>query len=120
MKSINLILLSVVGVSAGQLLLKYGMNSLAIDFGLANLLNAFVQVFSNVFVLLGLLTFFVSSILWLVVLSKTDLSLAYPLLAIGYIVVVVASWLFLGESIGLTRVLGIVIICGGVFLLSRT
>jgi drug/metabolite transporter (DMT)-like permease len=57
---------------------------------------------------------------WLLVLSRVEVSYAYPLLSIVYIVTAFAGWLFFHESIGATRWAGIVVICIGVWLITRS
>jgi drug/metabolite transporter (DMT)-like permease len=54
------------------------------------------------------------------VLSRVEVSYAYPLLSVGYIVTTFAGWLFFHESIGPTRWAGIVVICIGVWLITRS
>ena len=61
-----------------------------------------------------------SVILWIVVLSKVEVSFAYPLLSIGYVVVALVGWRFFGESLSAIRFVGIVIICIGVYLISKS
>jgi multidrug transporter EmrE-like cation transporter len=57
---------------------------------------------------------------WWAVLSQLSLSLVYPSLAIGYALTALLAWLVLGEQVSPVRWLGIVTICLGVFLLSRS
>jgi multidrug transporter EmrE-like cation transporter len=57
--------------------------------------------------------------LWLLVLSRVEVGLAYPMLSIGYVVNAVAAWWLFGEELTATRIAGIVVICFGVWLLSR-
>ena len=115
-----LILASVALVDIGQLFLKYGMNQVgSLDFS-QGILPLFLSVFSNIFVLVGTLFFVSSSFGWLLALSKVPLSYAYPIVSIGYVIVSVFSWMLFHESLSGLRILGITIIVGGVFFLSRT
>jgi multidrug transporter EmrE-like cation transporter len=57
---------------------------------------------------------------WLIVLSKLEVSVAYPLLSIGYVITAVVGLFFLGENVTLLRVFGIALICGGLFFITRT
>ena len=119
-KGLLLVLLSVVLVDIAQLLLKYGMTQIgSLDFS-SGIFPVFVHIFSNVYVILGVLLFVSSSVGWLVALSKMPLSLGYPILSIGYVIVSVLSWIFFGESLSFLRIIGLAVIVGGVFLLSRT
>ena len=56
----------------------------------------------------------------LVVLSRVEVSAAYPMLSIGYVLAAVMGYFFLGESVGVERMAGIALICGGVLLVART
>ena len=119
-KGLLLVLLSVVLVDIAQILLKYGMTQIgSLDFS-SGIFSVFVHIFSNVYVILGVLLFVSSSVGWLVALSKMPLSLGYPILSIGYVIVSVLSWIFFGESLSFLRIIGLAVIVGGVFLLSRT
>ena len=57
---------------------------------------------------------------WLIVLAKLEVSVAYPLLSIGYVITAFVGFFFLGENVTLLRVLGIAVICGGLYLITRT
>ncbi len=105
----------------GELLLKHGMNQVGLlSFEMRLLLPSLLRAFTNPYVILGLGSIFVGAIFWLSVLSRVNLSYAYPMLSISYILVVFASWLMLGEPLSLTRILGVVIIMGGVFVVYRS
>ena len=69
-------------------------------------------------VILGFLLYVISSGFWLSVLAVWDLSYAYPLIAVGYILVALLSWWLLKEPIPLLRWAGILVICLGVVLLG--
>lgn len=119
-KSIVLIIVSVVLGLAGQLCLKIGMNQLG-ELNLSSLrsiVQTFVQVFTTPLVLLGLAFYGVSSIFWLVVLSRVDLSYAYPLLAMMYVLIPLASKYILHETVPPRRWLGIAVVVVGVLLVS--
>lgn len=115
-----LVLVSVLLVDVGQLFLKYGMNQIGnLDFH-AGYIMTFVGIFSNVYVLIGAVLFVSSSLGWLLALSKVPLSYAYPIVSLGYVFVSVLSWMFFEENLSLLRIVGLSIIVGGVFFLSRT
>ena len=67
----------------------------------------------------GLALYGISSLVWLIVLSRLDLSYAYPLLASMYIVLPLLSMVFLKESIPPLRWLGMLVVIAGVILVSR-
>ena len=79
-----------------------------------------LRVGMNPFVLLGLGCYVVSVVVWLLVLSRVDVSYAYPMLSVGYIVAALAGKAFFGEPVDLVRWMGIVTICVGVYLITRT
>jgi multidrug transporter EmrE-like cation transporter len=80
------------------------------------LLNAFL----NPRIIGGLFCYFISMLLWLIVLSKVDLSVAYPLLGTSYILIVFSAWFILKEPVSLTRWIGTCIISIGVILVARS
>ena len=57
--------------------------------------------------------------MWILALSRVDVTIAYPMLSLGYVVTALAAWVFLGEVLSLSRVLGIRIVILGVFILAR-
>jgi multidrug transporter EmrE-like cation transporter len=68
----------------------------------------------------GIVCYAASLCVWLAALSKAPVSTAYPMLSLGYVVVAAVSVLWLGESMGAAKVLGIALICAGVILVSRS
>lgn len=117
MKAIYLILISILFVASGQLLLKKGvMDAGELDFG--NLTQTIPKLLTSPLLLLGIAIFVSSSVLWLIALSRTELSYAYPLLSIGYALVAVLSWLFFDEKLGVLRIAGIGVIIIGISLMS--
>jgi multidrug transporter EmrE-like cation transporter len=71
-------------------------------------------------VLGGLACYGVSLLLWLYVLGRVEVSFAYPFLALGFVLVAVAGWQWLGEPMPPARVAGIGIILAGVLVLARS
>jgi len=117
-----LILLAGVLLNAGaQLLLKAGVQPLgAIGETPGTLLPALVTAFSRVPVLAGLACYVVSVAVWLIALSRVDVSIAYPMLSLGYIINAIAAHYLLGEAVTLQRWLGIGFIIVGVWLVARS
>ncbi len=122
MKSLLLILLSVVMGVSGQLCLKMGMGQVRLTGGegLAGLLPVALRVFTTPLIVAGLTFYAVGSVFWLAVLSRLDLSLAYPMLALTYVLVPLTAWLVLGEQVPVGRWLGIGVVIVGVLIISRT
>lgn len=118
MRAIKYILASVLLVNLGNLMAKYGLQHYPFQFD--SILTSYVNLFTDPFILIGLMAVGTSSIFWLAALSKADLSYAYPMISIGYIITAVASWIFFKENLTLVRMAGIFVICSGVFLMSKS
>jgi multidrug transporter EmrE-like cation transporter len=119
---VSLILLAAAFGVCGQLSLKVGMNQVG-QLGAEVLdqpLQVAVRVVSTPLVASGLAMYVFGAILWMMVLSRSALSFAYPILAIGYAITPMLAWLLLGENMNAVRWLGIAVICAGVFVVSRS
>lgn len=115
-----LILLGVLLNAAAQLLLKAGMNQIGhFEFSFANIMPIGLKVIGNFPIITGLFTYVVSVAVWLLVLSRVQVSYAYPMLSIGYIVNAIAAYYFFGESLSVIRMTGIFVIISGVYLVSQ-
>ncbi len=117
MKNLLLIFISVLLGASGQVLMKKGMQVFGIV-TLDNVWSQLVRIFLVPYIAIGFLCFGISAILWLVVISKAELSYAYPLVSFGYVIVVLSSWIFFKEDISLARLAGLAFICLGVSLVS--
>jgi multidrug transporter EmrE-like cation transporter len=107
--------------AAAQLFLKEGMRRIGhFEFIWANAVPITMQVAGNVFVLGGLLCYVISVAVWLLVLSRVEVSFAYPLLSVGYIVNAVAGYYLFQENLSVMRITGIVIICVGVYFVTKS
>jgi multidrug transporter EmrE-like cation transporter len=116
-----LILFTVFTNAAAQIMLKKGMNSVgALDIGADGLIVTVFRVVFSPFVFLGLATFVVSMASHLVVLSKVQLSYAYPFLSLAYVVVAAYSYFFFAEDVGLARLAGIGLIVAGTILIAQS
>ncbi len=104
---------------AGQLLMKRGMMSFG-TFPVSQLLVNIIPMFLNPWVFVGLICFGLSSVFWLVVLSRMELSLVYPMVSVAYVIVALLSWYFFKENLSLIRWAGIAVIVLGVVLISRS
>lgn len=103
----------------GQLMMKHGMMMFG-QFPVTHLLSNLLPMVFQPYVFIGIMCFGISSIFWLVVLSRIDLSMAYPLVSIAYIVTAIFSYYVFKENISIIRWIGIITICLGVFLVSRS
>jgi multidrug transporter EmrE-like cation transporter len=118
-KSIPLILVFTVLVVAGQLLLKHGLSNYQI-FGLGELMRNIIKIVFSPYVFAGLALYVVSTGIWLVVLSRTSLSFAYPFISISYVLIIITSRIFFNELIDTYKVVAIILIISGVFMLSQS
>jgi multidrug transporter EmrE-like cation transporter len=68
----------------------------------------------------GLVCYAVSLVVWIMGLSRVDVTIAYPMLSIGYVINALGAYWLLGEAISMQRLLAIAVILAGVILLYRT
>lgn len=116
-----LILIGVLLNACAQLLLKAGMSQIGhFNFSLSNVIPIGLKVMGNPPILTGLFAYVFSVGVWLLVLSRVQVSVAYPMLSIGYVVNAIAAYYLFGESLSLVRMTGIFIIITGVYLVSQT
>lgn len=117
-----LILASITLSSFAQILMKLGMSSKPVQLAISDqsIWKAGMTVATSVPVLAGLLAYGVGALIWLAVLSKVDVSLAYPFVSLGFVMVVLLSALLLGEHITPMRLIGLGFIVLGVVLVGRT
>jgi multidrug transporter EmrE-like cation transporter len=117
----SLVLTGVLLNAAAQLLLKAGTNRIGeFAFTLANLVPVGMKVAASPFVLGGLACYGVSVVVWIMALSRVPVSVAYPMLSIGYIVNAAAAWMLFGESLTAQKLAGIGFIIVGVWLVARS
>ena len=115
-----LILIGVLLNAGAQLLLKAGMNQIGhFEFSMANIIPIGLRVAGNVPIISGLFAYVISVLVWLMVLSRVQVSFAYPMLSIGYIENAIAAYYLFGESLSVLRVTGIFIIIVGVYLIAQ-
>lgn len=118
-KALLLLIPAILCSTTGQLFLKMGMSQVG-DFAFTPeaILAVLPQVIFNPFIWLGMAGFVGGTIFWLAVLSRAPLSLAYPILALSYFVVVIEAWLILGEPLTWQLLLGVAIIFAGVVIVG--
>ena len=106
----SLLLCGVLLNAGAQLLLKAGTNAMPLGPALA----------LEPHILGGLACYVVSVVVWVVALSKVPVSIAYPMLSIGYIVNAFAAWYLFGEALSPMKLAGIGVIVLGVFMVARS
>lgn len=115
LKDIILIFISILFGSFGQLSLKYGMNIVGYIKFDKYIFYSLLKTLINVYIIIGLLMYMISALIWLIVLSRVKLSLAYPIVSLGYIFTILLSLFILNENIPLTRWFGLIIILVGIY-----
>ncbi len=119
--SFSLILTGVMLNAVAQLALKASVKELgAIGLQLSSSAPAFVKLAFEPYLWLGLFCYGFSVIIWILALSRVDVSIAYPMLSLGYVVNALAAWQLFGEVMNPGRVIGIGIILVGVYVLARS
>jgi drug/metabolite transporter (DMT)-like permease len=107
--------------AAAQLLLKAGTNRLGvITLTVDNWPTTLVQMASEGYFIAGIAFYAISVLVWILGLSRVPVSIAYPLLSLGYVVNAIAAHYLLGEAVTAQRWLGIGFIIVGVYLVARS
>lgn len=123
MTSISWILLlcAVLTGTTAQLLLKAGTNAIGhFAFTAENVAPIAWRLATQPYVIGGITIYSVSAVLWILTLSRAELSVAYPIVSLGYLLTAIASWYFLGEHLTPMRLVGIAIIVIGVYFVARS
>ena len=122
MFALTLVLICVFAGAAGQILWKEGMSNFGRINGIEDLLQVKTvwDIFTNKYILLGIILYAMSVFLWLGAMSTLDVSFMYPLLSLGYIVTAILALVFIGENITLLRWAGIVVIIAGCFMITKS
>ena len=119
--SFSLVLLGVLLNAGAQLLLKAGTNSVGqFAFSRDNILPVGWQLATEPHILGGLVCYVISVVVWIMALSRVEVSIAYPMLSIGYVVNALAAWWLFGESLTAMRITGIGFIIVGVYFVARS
>ena len=116
-----LVLISVTAMAAAQLLLKKGLLVVG-NFPQrpGEMVDFFLKACANPYVIAALFMTILTTLSWLVALSKAELSRIYPFMALSYVLVALFSWMIYKEDVSLLRWSGIAVICLGVLLVSRS
>lgn len=118
MKDYILLFFNVLLTVMGQILLKQGVSKVGV-INFRELVPKLTQVILNPYVIGGISIYGFTTFVWLVILSRVKLSIAYPMLSLGYVLTIPFSWLFFKESIPKVRIIGAIIICIGVYLVAQ-
>jgi multidrug transporter EmrE-like cation transporter len=116
-----LILTGVLLNAVAQLLLKAGAGTLAgVELRASNALLIAGRLLSSMPILAGLTCYVLSVVVWILALARVEVSVAYPMLSIGYVINALAAWWLFGENLTGARLAGIGVILLGVWLVART
>lgn len=118
--NLSLILTGVALNAAAQLCLKQGMNLIGgVSLTTTGIADMLLKAFTNMPILLGILLYFISFVVWLLVLSRVEVTVAYPMLSIGYIIAAVVGYFCLGETMGAWKIAGTMTICLGTAMMFK-
>lgn len=118
-RPIVLIVVAVLLGAFGQVLIKWGTMRLRDGWSAPDGLFL-LRALSDLTVASGVLLYAASALLWILAVSKVDLSYAYPLVASGYVLVFLFSYFIFHEPIPPMRWMGLLLIVAGVILVART
>ena len=110
-----LILLNTTILVSGQFLWKFGMMNKSHEFG--SLLQILKVLFSP-YIFAGLVMYGIATVIWLFILTKVQLSVAYPLQSFAYIITIFAAYYVFGEPITFWKVVGVLFIMFGVSIIG--
>jgi len=115
-KRFTIILIPILMSAVAQIILKLGLGDLVVKDGpISFLLKALVSPG----VILGLALYGLGAMLWLIVLSKEDVSFAFPLVSLAYVIAIVLSAIILKENVTPPRIIGSIVIIIGIFIIAR-
>ncbi|MEO8224967.1 MAG: SMR family transporter, partial [Gammaproteobacteria bacterium] len=90
------------------------------DLQLSNAVGILLRLAQNGPVLAGLACYAISVVVWILALARVDVSIAYPMLSLGYIVNALGAWWLFDENVTLVRVAGMLVIGVGTWLVAQT
>ena len=119
--SLALILSGVLLNAIAQLLLKAGTNAVGhFAFHAENIVPVGLKLAFQPYILGGITCYVVSLVVWIMALSRVPVSIAYPMLSIGYAINAVIAYYWFGEPLSAQKLLGIGLIIFGVVLVTRS
>jgi len=119
--SFSLLMTGVMLNAGAQLLLKAGTNSVGVfEFSRENIVPIGWKLATEPHIVGGLACYVISVVVWVMALSRVEVSVAYPLLSVGYVVNAIAAWYLFGEAVTPMRLTGIGVIIIGVCLVTRS
>lgn len=122
MFALTLVLICVFAGAMGQICWKHGMTSMDKINEIDDLLQleTIFNIFTNKYIMLGLVLYGSAFILWLGAMSTLDISFMYPMLSLAYVITAILAFVFIGENITVVRWAGIALVVAGCFLIARS
>ena len=119
--SFSLLMAGVLLNAGAQLLLKAGTNSIGLfEFSRDNILPVGWKLAAEPHIVGGIGCYVISVVVWIMALSRVEVSIAYPMLSVGYVVNALAAWYLFGETVTPMRIVGIGVIIIGVYMVARS
>ncbi len=119
MQSYILLGFAIITTVLSQLLFKEGMLALgSINFSLSSTISLILNVLKNPFLLTGLFFYGISFLLWLIVISRVKLSIAYPITSLNFVLVILASYFLFGEKLSIVQYASTLLIVIGIIILT--
>ncbi len=119
--SFSLVLTGVLLNAAAQLLLKAGTNAVGhFEFQLSNVVPIGLKLGLEPHIVGGMACYAVSVMVWIMALSRVPVSIAYPMLSIGYVINAFVAWQWFGEALTAQKIAGIAFVVVGVYLVARS
>jgi multidrug transporter EmrE-like cation transporter len=119
--SFSLLMTGVLLNAGAQLLLKAGTNAVGtFEYSSSNIIPIGWKLATDPHIVGGLACYVVSVVVWIMALSRVEVSIAYPLLSVGYVVNAIAACYLFGEAVTPMRLTGIAVIIVGVWIVARS
>lgn len=117
--NILVIIFSIFLSSFAHLSLKKGVSEIEVFSYSEISIYKLLKIALNPWIFSGMTLHVAALVVWLWALSRVDISFAYPFLALGYVIVGVMAWIWLGETLSVSRIVGMLIILTGLVVISQ-
>ncbi len=107
-------------LALSQVLVKLGLDKInGFSISIKTIITDVIPIITSAYIMSGFLAVFISSLLWMKILSKVNFSIAYPMISFSYIFGLLAAKYIFGETISITRWVGVGVIMLGIVLIMR-
>jgi len=120
LQNILVLIIPIFTAAIAQLCFKKGISALgSLDFSLSGVFSLIPRIFQSVWLVVGMILFGISFLVYLFVLSKSQLNIAYPIfVSAGVVIISLASWFLFKETLSWLQISGVILIIFGIFLLA--